>query len=50
MRNHLQEARKELRYHFSNNESYIVLGDFNAKMLNSHMEEFCGVYKLENLV
>ena len=25
----------------------LVLGDFNAEMLNSHMEEFCSVYKLE---
>ena len=31
-------------------ENFIVLGGFNAEMANTHMEEFCSVYNLKNLI
>ena len=31
-------------------ENFIVLGDFNAEMKNTHMEEFCSVYNFKSLI
>ena len=31
-------------------ENFIVLGDFNAEMTNTYMEEFCSVYNFKNLI
>ena len=50
IKNHLQEISKDLQYYSSRYENFIVLGDFNAEMSNTHMSEFCAFYNLTNLV
>ena len=31
-------------------DNLIVLGDFNAEMTNTYVEEFCSVYNVKNLI
>ena len=50
IKNHLQEIGKGLDYYSSKYENFIVLGDFNAEMSNSHISEFCAIYNFTNLV
>ena len=44
IQNHLVQLSKKFDFYSSKYENFIVLGDFNAEMTNTHMEEFCSVY------
>ena len=37
-------------FYSSKYENFIVIGDFNAEMTNSYLEEFCASYNLKNLI
>ena len=47
IQNHLVQLSKKFDFYSSKYENFIVLGDFNAEMTNTHMEEFCQVYKVK---
>ena len=50
IRNHLVQLRKKFDFYSSKYENFIVLGDFNEEMANTHMEEFCSVYNFKSLI
>ena len=41
---------KKFDLYSSKYENFIALGDFNAEMTNTHMEEFSSVYNFKNLI
>ena len=47
---HSTQLSKKFDFYSSKYEHFIVLGDFNAEMTNTHMEEFCSVYKFKSLM
>ena len=49
IQNHLVQPRKKLDFYSSKYMNVIVLGDFNAEMTNSRMEEFCSLYNFKSL-
>ena len=48
--NHLVQLSKKFDFYSSKYENFIVLGDFNAEMTNTHMEEFCSVCNFKSLI
>ena len=44
------QLSKKFDFYSSKYENFIVLGDFNAEMTNTHMEEFCSVYNFKSLI
>ena len=50
IQNHLVQLSKKFDFYSSKYENFIVLGDFNAEMTNTHMEEFCSVYNFKSLI
>ena len=48
IQNHLAHLSKKFDFYSSRYENFIVLGDFNAEMANTHMEEFCSVYNFKS--
>ena len=50
IKNHSQEIGKGLEYYSSKDENFIVLGDFNAEIINPHTSEFCALYNFINLI
>ena len=50
IQNHLVQLSKKFDFYSSKYENYIVLGDFNAEVTNTHMEEFCSVYNFKSLI
>ena len=50
IQNHLVQLSKKFDFYSSKYEKFIVLGDFNAEMTNTHMEEFCSVYNFKSLI
>ena len=43
IKSYLQEIGKGLDYYSLKYSNFIVLGDFNAEISNSHMSEFCAL-------
>ena len=50
VQNHLVHLSKTFHFYSSKCENFIVLGDFNAEMTNTHMKEFCSVYNFKSLM
>ena len=50
IQNHLVQVSKKFDFYSSKYENFIVLGDFNAEITNTHMEEFCSVYNFKSLI
>ena len=50
IQNHLVQLSKKFDFYSSKYENFIVLGNFNAEMTNTHMEEFCSVYNFKSLI
>ena len=50
IQNHTVNLSKNLDFYSSKYENFIVIGDFNAEMTNSYLEEFCAFYNLKNLI
>ena len=50
IQNHLVQLSKKFDFYPSKYENFIVLGDFNAEMTNTHMEEFCSAYNFKILI
>ena len=46
----MAQLSKKFDFYSSKFENFIVLGDFNTEMTNSHMEEFCSVYNFKSLI
>ena len=44
------QLSKKFDFYSSKYENFIVLGDSNAEMTNTHMEEFCSVYNFKSLI
>ena len=47
---HTVNFSKNLDFDSYKYENFIVIGDFNAEMTNSYLEEFCASYNLKNLI
>ena len=45
--NHTVNLSKDLHFYSSKFEKFIVIGDFNAKMTNKFVEEFCASFNLK---
>ena len=43
IQNHLVQLSKKCDFYFSKYENFIVLGDFNKELTNTHIEEFWSV-------
>ena len=41
---------RKFDFYCSKYNKFIVLGDFNAEMTNTHMEEFCSAYNFKSLI
>ena len=41
---------KNLDFYLTKNESFFVIGDFNAELTKKYLEEFCASYSLQNLI
>ena len=41
--------RRELDFHSSNYENFLLLGHLNAEMTDPSLKEFCNLYSLKNL-
>ena len=50
IQNHLVQLSKTFDFYSSKYENFIVLGDYNAEMTSTHMEEFCSVYDFKSLI
>ena len=50
IQNHTVNLSKNLDFYSSKYENFIVIGDFNAEMTNSCLEEFCPSNNLQNLM
>ena len=50
IQNHTVNLSKNLHFYSSKYENFIVIGDFNAEITNSYLEEFCRSYNLKNLM
>ena len=46
----MAQLSKKFDFYSSKYENFIVLGDFNAEMTNTHMEEFFSVYNFTSLI
>ena len=50
IQNHTANLSKNLEFYSSKYENFIVIGDFNAAMANSCLQEFSASYNLKNLI
>ena len=50
IQNQTVNLSKSFDFYSSKYENFIVIGDFNAEMTNSYMEEFCASYNLKNFI
>ena len=50
IKNHLQLLSQSLNQYFLKYDNIIALGDFNAEMSNTHLQEFCAIFSLKNLI
>ena len=50
IKNHLQLLSQSLNQHFSKYDNIITLRDFNAEISNTHLQEFCAIFSLKNLI
>ena len=50
IQNHTANLSKNLEFYSSKYENFIVIGDFNAAMANSYLQEFSASYNLKNLI
>ena len=50
IQNHLAQLSKKFDFYSSKYENFIVMGDFNAEMTNTHLEQFCSVYNFKSLI
>ena len=50
IQNHLVQLSKKFVFYSSKYENFIVLGDFNAEMTNTNMEEFSSVHNFKSLI
>ena len=48
--NHLVQLRRKFDFYSSKYERFVVLGNFNGEMTNTHQEEFCSVYNFKSLI
>ena len=46
----MEQLSKKFDLNSSKHENFIVLGDFNAEMTNTLMEEFFSVYNFKSLI
>ena len=46
----MQLLTQSLNQYFSKYDNIIALGDFNAEMPNTHLQEFCAIFSLKNLI
>ena len=50
IKNYLQLLSERFNQYFSKYDNIIALGDFNAEMSNTHLQEFCATFSLTNLI
>ena len=50
IKNYLQILSQRFNQYFSKYDNIIALGDFNAEMSNNHLQEFCPIFGLTNLI
>ena len=50
IQSHTVNLSKSFDFYSSKYEKFIVIGDFNAEMTNSYLEEFWASYNLKNLI
>ena len=50
IKNHLQLLSERFNQYFSKYDNIIALGDFNAEMSKTHLQEFCATFSLTNLI
>ena len=50
IKNHLQLLSQSLNQYFSKYDNILALGDFNAEMPNTHLQEFFAIFSLKNLI
>ena len=50
IKNYLQILSQRFNQYFSKYDNIIALGDFNAEMSNNHLQEFCAIFSLTNLI
>ena len=50
IQNHTVNLSKNLDFFSSKYENFIVIGDFNAEVTKSYLEELCASYNLNNLI
>ena len=50
IKNYLQILLQIFNQYFSKYDNIIALGDFNAEMSNTHLQEFCTIFSLTNLI
>ena len=46
----MQILSQRFNQYFSKYDNIIALGDFNAEMSNNHLQEFCAIFSLTNLI
>ena len=47
---HLSQISRGIDFYSTKYENFIFLGDFNAEITNSYVEDFCGAYGLKSLI
>ena len=47
---HIDFFRRELDFHSSFYENFMLLGDFNSEMADASLKDFCNLYLLKNLI
>ena len=50
IQNHTGNLSENLDFYSSKYENFFVIGDFNAEMTNSYLEEFCASYDLKDFI
>ena len=50
IKNDLQLLSERFNQYFSKYDNIIALGDFNAEMSNTQLQEFCATFSLTNLI
>ena len=47
---HLCHLNKNIDYFSSKYENFIIMGDFDAEITNTYIQEFCSTYNLKSLI
>ena len=50
IKNYLQILSQRFNQYFLKYDNIIALGGFNAEMSNNHLQEFCAIFSLTNLI